>query len=517
MDVTKQTFLQGALILIAASLITRFLGFVNRIVVARVMGEEGVGLYMMAMPTLFLAIAITQFGLPIAISKRVAEADVRGDTVQIKKIVVVSLSITLSISIVFVGFLYFIAPFLADKLLKDARVIYPLFAIGPIIPILAVAAVLRGYFQGKQNMKPQSFSQVIEQVVRISCTVFLVKLLLPYGVEFAALGAMISVIIGEFVSLLYMLYQFKRKKTVKIRSQFLTALKGGKETLERLFSIALPATGSRLIASGTHFLEPILTAQSLALAGVGTALATRQYGELTGYALPLLFLPTFITHSLATALLPSISEANEQNRHQFVHYRIHQAIRLSFASGAIATVTLTIFAGPILHYMYGSESAERFILLMAPFYIMMYIQMPLSTALQALDAAKSAMWNTVIGAGAKIIILVSLGSNAKFGIIGIAISLIVTVVLITLLHLISLARVAGFKLSWKELGRMFSLLALTFVTAYMLKGIFAGSLYELPSFLLLLLCLLFLYCLFLLCFGFITKAEFEQFLSRNKR
>ena len=193
---TKQTFLKGALILIAASLITRFLGFVNRIVVARVMGEEGIGLYMMAMPTLFLATAITQFGLPTAISKRVAEADVRGDNEQIKKIVVVSLTVTLSISIVFVGFLYFAAPYLADKLLKDARVIYPLLAIGPVIPILAVAAVLRGYFQGKQNMKPQSFSQVIEQIVRISCTVFLVKFFLPYGVEFAALGAMISFLIG---------------------------------------------------------------------------------------------------------------------------------------------------------------------------------------------------------------------------------------------------------------------------------------------------------------------------------
>ncbi|PAD36578.1 stage V sporulation protein B [Terribacillus saccharophilus] len=514
---TKQTFLKGALILIAASLITRFLGFVNRIVVARVMGEEGIGLYMMAMPTLFLATAITQFGLPTAISKRVAEADVRGDNDQIKKIVVVSLTVTLSISIVFVGVLYLAAPFLADKLLKDARVIYPLLAIGPVIPILAVAAVLRGYFQGKQNMKPQSFSQVIEQIVRISCTVFLVKFFLPYGVEFAALGAMISVLIGEFISLLYMFYQFKRKKTVKIRSQFVTALKGGKQTLDRLFSIALPATGSRLVASGTHFLEPILTAQSLALAGVGTAMATRQYGELTGYALPLLFLPTFITNSLATALLPSISEANEQNRHQFVHYRIHQAIRLSFASGAIATVILTVFAGPILHYMYGSESAERFILLMAPFYLMMYIQMPLSTALQALDAAKSAMWNTIIGAGVKIILLVSLASNAKFGIIGVAISMIVTVVLITLLHLISLARVAGFRLSWKELGQMLGLLGLTVFSAHLLKGIFASSLYNLPAFLLLLLILTVLYLLFMLSFGFITRAEVEQFLSRKKR
>ncbi len=60
-------------------MITRFLGFINRIVMARIMGEEGIGLYNMALPTLFLMYTISQIGLPIAISKRVAEADARKD------------------------------------------------------------------------------------------------------------------------------------------------------------------------------------------------------------------------------------------------------------------------------------------------------------------------------------------------------------------------------------------------------------------------------------------------------
>lgn len=77
---TKQTFIQGALILIIAGMLTRFMGFINRMVVARFMGEEGVGLYMMALPTLFLVMTLTQFGLPVAISKRVAEADAQNDS-----------------------------------------------------------------------------------------------------------------------------------------------------------------------------------------------------------------------------------------------------------------------------------------------------------------------------------------------------------------------------------------------------------------------------------------------------
>ena len=62
-------FLKGTMILMAAGLLTRLLGFINRIVIARMIGEEGVGLYMMVFPTLILAVTLTQMGLPIAISR----------------------------------------------------------------------------------------------------------------------------------------------------------------------------------------------------------------------------------------------------------------------------------------------------------------------------------------------------------------------------------------------------------------------------------------------------------------
>src|SRR5690625_579943 len=90
---TNQAFIRGTLMLIIAGMITRLLGFVNRIVVARLIGEEGVGLYMMALPTLFLLITVTQIGLPIAISKRVAEANANQDTFKIKQIISVSILI----------------------------------------------------------------------------------------------------------------------------------------------------------------------------------------------------------------------------------------------------------------------------------------------------------------------------------------------------------------------------------------------------------------------------------------
>lgn len=513
---TKQSFLRGTLILICAGMITRFLGFINRLVVARLMGEEGVGLYMMALPTLFLVITLTQLGLPIAISKRVAEADAKNDQAKIKSILTVSLIITTISSILFTIGMILVAPIIAKSFLTDARTLYPLMAVSPIVPIVAISAVLRGYFQGKQNMKPQSYAQVIEQIVRITCVALFIKLLLPYGIEFAAAGAMISVIVGELVSLLFMVYLFKNQKTVKIRKRFFTHLKSSRNTLKELFSIALPSTASRLIGSVSQFLEPILVTQSLAIAGISSVIATKQYGELMGYALPLLYLPTFITHSLSIALVPSISQAEAQAHKKLTHYRIHQAIRISFASGAIATIILSLFSVPILTYMYGSANASKYIVFMAPFFILLYIQGPLQATLQALDLAKQAMWNSLLGAIFKLSILFFLASNPRFGMMGVAIAMCVGVILVTFLHLGTLKKMIQFSLPFKEVLKMGMLILLTTCVGIFLKNIFLQTSGGIIFFFLILVILISIYIVFLFLLRFITRDELKQFPIINK-
>ena len=132
---SKQSFLRGTFILIAAGFITKLLGFVNKIVVARIIGDEGVGRKMMAVPTFILAVTLTRLGLPVAISKMVAEADAVNDTKKIKKILVISLAITIVLSVVWACGLLFATPILAKYFFTDERTIYPLLAIAPVIQL----------------------------------------------------------------------------------------------------------------------------------------------------------------------------------------------------------------------------------------------------------------------------------------------------------------------------------------------------------------------------------------------
>jgi stage V sporulation protein B len=437
-------FLKGTFILLIAGLVTRVLGFINRIVIARSIGEEGVGLYMMAFPTFILVVTLTQMGLPVAISKNIAEAEAKGNYSEIKKILVVSLAVTISLSLIFTPALLLLAPILSTTLFTDERVLYPLMAIAPVVPIIAVSSVLRGYFQGRQNMRPSAFSQIIEQLVRITLIAVMTRTFLPYGIEYAAAAAMVAAVAGEIVSLLYLMTAFKLKKRFKLRKNFFQFVHSGKKTFKDLMEIALPTMGSRMIGSVSWFFEPIVVAHSLAIAGVAAVAATKQYGALTGFAMPLLMLPSFVTFSLATSLVPAISEANSKNDHQLIEHRLQQALRFAFITGGLSVIVLYVLANPLMELMYGSSKGSAFIRLMAPFFLFYYYQGPLQAVLQALNLARAAMINSLIGAVVKTAVIFLLASQPSFGIIGVALGIMVGFVLVTVLHFATVLKKISF-------------------------------------------------------------------------
>lgn len=507
---SKQSFLRGTFILIVAGMITKLLGFINKIVVARIMGDEGVGLYMMAVPTFILAVTLTRLGLPVAISKKVAEADAVNDTKKIKKILVISLTVTGLLSIVWTCGLLVATPILAKYFFTDERTIYPLLAIAPVIPIVAISSVIRGYFQGIQNMRPPAYSQVIEQVVRILLVAFFTTWLLPYGVEFAAAGAMISVIFGELASLIYLASKFQFSKSFKLRSHIFQYVKTGRETFRSLMSIALPATGSQLIGSISYFFEPIIVAQSLAIAGIMPAVATKQYGALTGFAIPLLLLPSFFTYALSTSLIPAISEAAAQRKHRMIQYRINQAIRFSFIFGGISFIITYVFAYPLMDLFYNAPQFAIYVQIMAPFFFFHYFQGPLASVLQALGFAKAAMINSLIGAVAKTAGIFLLASNPSLGIKGVALAISIGIVLVTLLHVATIMKITSFKLDKPDLIKCSTAVFLGFIIAIPVYDSFITPQSLLQSSLVAIALVTFIFVMISLIIGALKKEDLKM-------
>ncbi|MFD2446187.1 stage V sporulation protein B [Bacillus sp. CGMCC 1.16607] len=503
-------FLKGTIILLIAGFVTRILGFINRIVMARVIGEEGVGLFMMAFPTLILVVTITQLGLPVAISKNIAEAEAKGDHRKIKKILVVSLATTGFLSLLFTPTLILAAPFLAETLFTDPRIYYPLVTIAPMVPIIAISSVLRGYFQGRQNMKPAAFSQILEQVVRILLIAFMTKAFLPYGIEYAAAAAMLSSVVGELASLIYLITAFKLKKRFPLRKNFFKFVQSGKGTFKELMNIALPTTGSRMIGSVAWFFEPIVVAHSLAIAGVATTIATKQYGALTGYALPLLMLPSFVTYSLATSLVPAISEANSNKNGKLIEYRLQQALKFALITGGLSVVILYVLADPLMELMYGSTNGSSFIRLMAPFILFYYFQGPLQATLQAINLARAAMINSLIGNIIKTAIIFLLATQPSFGIKGAALGIMVGFVLVTLLHFATILKRISYTFYVRDYVKSFLAMGVSGWSGYWILEKMTTNFSQLIVVLTTVSVIALIYLALVIIFGLVTSDEMKR-------
>lgn len=444
----KQSFIKGTMILLAAGIVNRILGFVPRIALPRIIGPEGVGLYQLGYPFMIVIITIISSGIPLAVAKLVAEAESNKDERKIRSILRISLAVTGILAVFFTLFCLWAAPWITSRLLTDERVYYTFVSMCPILPIVAVSAVYRGYFQGRQNMIPTAVSQVVETLVRIVAMLTFASILLPQGIQWAAAGAMIGVVVGELFGMLVLLYSFWRNKSRQNHPKSLQEENGRAERLlpKQLFSIAVPVTASKLVGSASYLLESILIAQSLAVAGVATALATAQYGVLQGMIIPILLLPGALTYSLSISLIPTLSEAAARKDMKTIHKRLHQSLRLALVTGAPFVVIMFVLAEPLCYFLYKNAEVGKMLKMMAPVALFLYFQGPLQAALQALDRPGSALTNTLIGAVVKLALIGYLASRPQWGILGAVVAINVNIVLVTLLHWRSVSRLLNFRM-----------------------------------------------------------------------
>jgi stage V sporulation protein B len=447
----KQSFIKGTLILLAAGIINRILGFIPRIALPRVIGAEGVGLYQMGYPFLIVIITIITGGIPLALAKLIAEAEAQGNESRIQKLLWSSLAITGTLGICFTVICISAASWITQHLLTDVRVYYTFMWMSPIIILVSVSSVFKGYFQGRQNMIPTAVSQVCETLMRIFFVLLFAYMMLPYGVEYAAAGAMAGVLVGEVGGLIMLMFFYWKNK--KGFTNFSKAIIGSKSVLmpnksiiKRIFRISLPVTASRMVGSLSYFLESIVIVQSLAIAGVATVTATAQYGMLQGMIIPILLLPSALTFSLSVSLIPSLSEAAARKDMQTIHKRLRQSLRLALVTGAPFAVIMYVLADPICHYLFNISGLNVMLKMMAPIALFIYFQAPLQAALQALDKPGSALVNTFIGAAVKLVLIYLLATKPSFGILGAIMAININIIIVTLLHWNSVSRLLKFSM-----------------------------------------------------------------------
>ena len=363
----KEKFIYSSIILIIGGFLTKLLGMLIKIVMTRLIGTEGIGLYMLILPTFSLFISLASFGFPVAVSKLVAE-----DTKNNKKIISSVVPATLIINIFLMIIILLFGKTLAYDLLNDKRCYYAIIAMALVIPFTSISSILRSYFFGKQKMIPHVTSNILEDITRLILLIIGVKYFLKLGLEYAICYIILINILSELTSILVLF--FFLPKNFKLKKE---DIKPSKVYLKDSLSISIPSTMSRLIASIGYFLEPIILTYTLTKVGYSNTFIVTEYGILSGYVIPLLLLPSFFTMAISQALLPIISKATSNHNNKYAYKKIKQSIGLSLLIGLPVTILFLIAPAFFLKLIYNTTEGINYMLVLAPICLLQYIQAPL--------------------------------------------------------------------------------------------------------------------------------------------
>lgn len=458
---SKNSLVKGAAILGAAGLIVKILGAVFRLPLANMIGATGMAFYSPAYYTYTTFVTIATSGIPVAISKMVSERITVGNYAEAHHVYRVSLKLLTGIGLVSFLIMFFGAGVISGlQDIEEAKL--PMMAVAPALLIVPVMAAYRGYFQGMQNMRPTAISQIIEQVFRVAFGLFLGYFLFHQAEgtglfssfspgEKGAAGAAFGATIGAAGGLLvvFLIYVMSRKALHRrIERHGNPSPEKGSDILKKILIIAVPITIGACITPIMNMIEAPVVMKGLVGSGVDPATAKNLYGQISGYAIPLVNMPQVLTMALAMSLVPMISAAHRRKDTEDLQKNTKLSVRIAFIIGLPCAAGMAVLAEPILLLLYSSNWDEAVnvaptFAILAVGVLFVSIVQTVSGILQGIGKQNIPVINMCIGIVIKIVITYFLVSIPSLNIKGAGIGTLITYVVVAGLDLYATRKYTG--------------------------------------------------------------------------
>lgn len=442
----KQSLIKGTIILGVAGVFTRFLGLFFRWPIIMLIGDEGMGYYQMSYPLYMLFVGVAT-GMPVAISKMISERSALNDRLGIMQV----LKSALLFMTLLGGGMTVLFLTLSKQIMHiagwDPKAFYSLLAIS-IAPIfISVVSVLRGFFQGLQNMTPTAVSQLVEQVGRVVVGVGLAFLLFPKGIEFAAGGAAAGAAAGGAMAGIYLLIKYFKTKS----SFYSQKVAFDSRIAGELISIAIPISLGAVVGSIMNLIDSMLVPQKLLQAGFTAQQSTVLYGQLTGKAFVIVNVPLTVSIALCSALVPIIAESYILKRRIDVINKVETAVKVSTVIALPSMFGLFYMSGQILNLLFPGHADGQFILKYAALTIPFIILTQSSTAiLQGTGHYIYPIINLIIGCMFKVVITLILVPIPELNIYGAIIGSLTAYIVTTVLNMITMSKKLNISINYYE-------------------------------------------------------------------
>ena len=391
----KNPLITGSLLMTAAGVISRIIGFFYRIFLSRTIGAEALGVYQLVNPVMVMCFALTTSSIQTSISKFVG--DVTGscretlcDEKKARCYLYLGLALSIILSLLVGIVIYRNADWLALNILGEVRCAPLLVLLTYSLLPSSIHACINGYYYGKKHALVPSLCQLIEQVGRVGSVFLIYQVLMAEGKSMTEWHAFAGLVIGECFGLVVSLLAYATKPRIPLRDYL--SLKDCLAPMGlALGGMILPLTANRVLVSLSSSLENLLIPQRLQTFGYSSRDALSIYGILTGMTMSIILFPGVLTNSFSVLLLPAVSEAKAQENNSKIHAVIQKAVVYGLLLGLVFTALFLVGGDWIGVHLFHNALAGSFIKRLSFLCPLMYITSLLNSIMNGLGMAKNVL------------------------------------------------------------------------------------------------------------------------------
>ncbi|MFA4134935.1 MULTISPECIES: oligosaccharide flippase family protein [unclassified Brevibacillus] len=448
----KSHFLAGALILAIAGILSKVIGMFYRIPLQEIVGDRGLGLYQEVYPLYLTFLILATAGVPVALSRVIAEALAEGKQGSIGQILARSMVMMGAIGLVLFGLLYASSPLIA-KLMGNPHLIEPIRAISMSLLFVPLIAVIRGFFYGHQKMLFVGLSQIVEQTLRVVfilvASLYLVSLgedtdTVITGVNF---GTMISTFLSlGFLALLMWLHNRKNSVFGGAEWRSLTWWYD-RAFFASMWRIAWPICISALVIPIFSLTDSFLAINIFRYIWNVDGLTADTWFGIYSRGGPLLQMASLFGSSIALSIVPAIAEAIRQKDQERITTLTKLSLRFAWLIGLPAGLGLTAVAEGANLALYGDMEGTRAMAILGITAIPLSLLLATNGILQGIGKEKIPARHLLYGVIVKV--LATLVFTSMFGMDGLSLSWLVATAFVCVLNMRVINCYVSIPINWR--------------------------------------------------------------------
>lgn len=408
-------FLMQGSLLAVASIISRVIGLVYRLPLTAIIGKEGNNYYGTAYEIYNLILLISSYSIPLAVSKLVATRMAQGQAKNAWKVLKGSLIFASLSGGGFALVVWFGADFFTTKLLATPLASIALKVLAPVIFLVAIAGVLRGFFQGLNSMMPTAFSQIAEQVVNAVVSVLAAYLLFDYGKKVGAVlgdaddyaaawgaaGGTLGTAMGAVASLAFLIFVisiYRRRFRRKMRRDRTRHSDSYRSIMWLLITTIIPVLMSTTLYNISSIIDQSIFKNFAIFQGYKQHTIDVWWGVYSGQYRVIINVPISIASAMASSSVPALTTAYKGGDMDLVRNRIHAATRFIMVIAFPCTVGIFVLAQPIQRLLFSdTDPTSGYMLMVGAISVLFYSLSTLSNGLlQGIDKLKIPVKNAAI-------------------------------------------------------------------------------------------------------------------------